>query len=106
MRQVVLAVFSRACADAQTCHFKLLNALARNMAVQDRDKAQQLHHDLMQSGMDRILVVSSFLRIISTIAHARPCAKRQRHTTPRCTSSWRDTSSSYAPTRPTGVCHI
>ncbi|WVR07273.1 hypothetical protein IAU60_004314 [Kwoniella sp. DSM 27419] len=39
-----------------TMHFKLLNTLCRYQAVRDREKAVQLHQELMSSGMDRILV--------------------------------------------------
>jgi hypothetical protein len=39
-------------------HFKLLNALCKHQAVEDPQQATQLHHDLLTSGMDRILVVS------------------------------------------------
>ncbi|KAK8864175.1 hypothetical protein IAR55_001421 [Kwoniella newhampshirensis] len=39
-----------------TTHFKLLNALCKQLAIEDREKALQLHQDLMSSGMDRILV--------------------------------------------------
>jgi hypothetical protein len=39
-------------------HFKLLNALCKQQAMEDRDKARSLHNDLLTSGMDRILVVS------------------------------------------------
>lgn len=41
-------------------HFKLLNALCKQQAMEDRDKARMLHNDLLTSGMDRILVVSLF----------------------------------------------
>lgn len=41
----------------QTIHFKLLNALCRAQAAEDREKTTQLHFDLLTSGMDRILVV-------------------------------------------------
>ncbi|WVN88109.1 uncharacterized protein L203_103309 [Cryptococcus depauperatus CBS 7841] len=37
-------------------HFKLLNAFAKRLAVENPEKARQLHYDLMASGMDRILV--------------------------------------------------
>ncbi|WWD17526.1 hypothetical protein CI109_101967 [Kwoniella shandongensis] len=39
-----------------TTHFKLLNAFCKQQAIEDREKALQLHQDLMSSGMDRILV--------------------------------------------------
>ncbi|WVF71718.1 hypothetical protein IAT40_006526 [Kwoniella sp. CBS 6097] len=39
-----------------TMHFKLLNALCKYQAIEDKDAAKQLHTDLMSSGMDRILV--------------------------------------------------
>lgn len=38
-------------------HFKLLNALCKQQAMEDREKARSLHNDLLTSGMDRILVV-------------------------------------------------
>jgi hypothetical protein len=41
-------------------HFKLLNALCKQQAMEDRDKARSLHNDLLTSGMDRILVVRPF----------------------------------------------
>lgn len=41
-------------------HFKLLNALCKQQAMEDRDKARSLHNDLLTSGMDRILVVCLF----------------------------------------------
>jgi hypothetical protein len=41
-------------------HFKLLNALCKQQAMEDRDKARSLHNDLLTSGMDRILVVCPF----------------------------------------------
>lgn len=50
-----------------TTHFKLLNAFAARQAKEDMDKARQLHYDLMVSGMDRILVVSSVNRCIGNI---------------------------------------
>jgi len=43
--------------EIQTTHFKLLNTLCKYQARADRSKATQLHHDLLTSGMDRILVV-------------------------------------------------
>lgn len=39
-------------------HFRLLNTLVQATAEQSMDKARQLHHDLLMSGLDRILVVS------------------------------------------------
>ncbi|WWC61630.1 uncharacterized protein I303_104214 [Kwoniella dejecticola CBS 10117] len=39
-----------------TMHFKLLNALCKFQAIQDKEEALKLHEDLMSSGMDRILV--------------------------------------------------
>lgn len=53
-------VFARKKADKQTTHFKLLNALCMRLAQEDRKKAARLHLDLFSSGMDRILIVSSY----------------------------------------------
>ncbi|WWC89582.1 uncharacterized protein L201_004507 [Kwoniella dendrophila CBS 6074] len=39
-----------------TYHFKLLNALCKNQAIESKEDALKLHEDLMASGMDRILV--------------------------------------------------
>ncbi|EIW70912.1 hypothetical protein TREMEDRAFT_29011 [Tremella mesenterica DSM 1558] len=39
-----------------TTHFKLLNALCIAQAAQNKEKATQLHYDLLVSGLDRILV--------------------------------------------------
>ncbi|OCF76299.1 hypothetical protein I204_03599 [Kwoniella mangroviensis CBS 8886] len=39
-----------------TIHFKLLNALCKFQAIENKDDALKLHEDLMSSGMDRILV--------------------------------------------------
>jgi hypothetical protein len=46
--------------DIQTMHFKLLNALCRHRAAESKEKAFELHCELLSSGMDRILVVSNF----------------------------------------------
>lgn len=42
-----------------TTHFKLMNTMATALAEENPADAKQLHQDLMMSGMDRILVVSS-----------------------------------------------
>ncbi|OCF42760.1 hypothetical protein I317_03362 [Kwoniella heveanensis CBS 569] len=39
-----------------TMHFKLLNALCKYQAMENKEAAKHLHGDLMSSGMDRILV--------------------------------------------------
>ena len=51
-------------------HFKLLNALCKQQALDDREKARSLHNDLLMSGMDRILVVCLFLLFIFYILHS------------------------------------
>lgn len=43
--------------DGKASHFRLLNRLCESMAKEDPHAAAQLHHDLLCSGMDRILVV-------------------------------------------------
>ena len=52
-------------------HFKLLNALCRQQAAEDREKAWQLHHDLLTSGMDRILVVSPSVPMLNELINRR-----------------------------------
>ncbi|KAK4688979.1 hypothetical protein P7C73_g1130, partial [Tremellales sp. Uapishka_1] len=39
-----------------TIHFKLLNAFSSRLAIESKEKATELHTELMASGMDRILV--------------------------------------------------
>jgi hypothetical protein len=48
-----------ACANSQTVHFRLLSALAHHIAQESPEKARQLHHDLLVSGLDRILIVGN-----------------------------------------------
>jgi hypothetical protein len=58
-RNPLKPIYERRQLIPQTVHLKLLNMLCKAMAEQDRAKAAELHRDLFQSGMDRILVVSS-----------------------------------------------
>lgn len=77
----------------QTSHFKLLNRLCEAMAKEDPHAATQLHHDLLCSGMDRILVVRpTHPPTRAMLTRCRRCAKRPRRTTLWSTLSLRDTS--------------